>query len=411
MRPTTQTPTSQINNWRESHAIDLPHLFMQFDPPPAEKNGTSGNTNFSQQFSRLVGIDFGIAKKGEGFHEFVKMANINELSMVLAATGRASQGGEFSLYFKTVGSLPNKSQQTNFYQPNDEVSSPLIYDILPAPLRTVESRLGVSANLRNQFVYNWQVCPSSVIGDLFYGKTVPQPVLTNVLNTGLAGFAFPRYNALVRAEKYRVTGQNLETLKKSIPDDFDVNVSVYLAMNTSDLFVSKDLFTLIIDIKPRYPLLPQVGIKQVPPSSKPKLTPHPSFPVECEIDLGSGNPRLQLTTTLTENGVEVSLKNGSKEASIPRGSVAFNQQLDISLKDAEIDIQNFNGNIIIWVDPRFVNIRIEQKNDSGQVLGAAGKKLVIGEVTDVGPNTVEQTFGDSTYLEFVQACPPFCGGG
>lgn len=380
-------PSSAINSWKNAKPSDLSGIFFKQDVP--SEDGIQGNTGYPNQFSRILGIDFGIVH--EDFMAFLSKKQHNDpkmrknLFMVLA-----SNNGEFNIYFEAIDPTGDSGKQIQYFE-SDLTNGGRSYSILPEPERTVNSRYGVSSELRNQFVYNWQVSPESIIGDFFYGRALPVPVTSNVLSGALAGLAFPRFEGLVRVHKYIIADQNLDALTKIV--NSKSNISISLGVNSADLLISRDLFTLILEVRDEFLKLEGVTVSR----ESIGVTRDQELEIKSTINFGDG-VTVPLDVTLGRFGVGVDFDNGNFVTS----HCSFNRQIEIPFKDP------FNGRVILWVTPRYVNLKIE--NSSGPKIEALNS-LISLDTTNVGVTGADKVFGDAQYLEFVQACPPFCGGG
>lgn len=203
--------------WRIRQDVGVNQVFQVYDVD----NG--GNSGYPNQWSRILGIDFGIihtdflkALKGNAEIHMNLGIRDNQFTVVFEST----EGGE-STYF--MSSLKDDGR---------------VFDIANMPARPFGRIYGISTELRNQLAYNWLVIPPSII-ELFYslapkrGKGVPSDPVGNT--------------SLVRVHHYLVVGKNREVLRQAFVNK-DTRVSVRFGANLTDKNLNRDTFTLILEI-------------------------------------------------------------------------------------------------------------------------------------------------------------------
>jgi hypothetical protein len=399
--------TDAMTRWQQAMHGELSSSFFQVDPHDNSGQGFQGNSGFPKQLSRLVGVDFGVIP--QDLTDFIKAAVDSEgdgdhrLSMVLGI----GSNQVFQVYFEARTKKVDDNDHCDYYgvQATSINNGMRVYDVTPDPVRPIKERMGVSTDLRNDFVFSWLNIPVSLIPDLFLSKTVPALSSDSLISKIVAG-TFPRYSALVRPHRYMIDGNNLKALNKLFQKPkSNYALNLRLGVNTSDLFVGKDLFTLILEVKEQ--LKPLDGALDVRITSVSQTTGvlNGEYSITFHVDTQIGS----LDVKYVETGVEVF--NGTSET--PHKG-RYNELIEIP------GFGNAQHSAIIRSLPRFLEIQI---NDSESMCGDV-YRLSIAKIMEhffkkgdrhnpvmVDPPvqaTKETAYLDTTYLEYVGGCPPVC---
>ncbi|NEQ50635.1 MAG: hypothetical protein F6K11_10955 [Leptolyngbya sp. SIO3F4] len=228
--------TEYINNWKERPADQINNLFQVFIETPTPNNRFQSNSGYPNQWSRILGIDYGNVSS-----QLVSaFQDLNTpISMHLAVVANR---------FTVIWSSGSDANLT--YYGVDPVNGGRILDIQDAPTRNADhAHRGISIELRNQLAYNWLVSPYTV-SDLFHTLTFPDYLTDTsqrrrIRNTG--------EQCLVRAHSYPILGGNRAILKELADHGHISNASfirIRFGVNPSDKFLDKDLFTLIVELIP-----------------------------------------------------------------------------------------------------------------------------------------------------------------
>lgn len=368
-----------IISWQKFQFSQITDLFHQYFP-----KGNAANTGYGNQFSRLLGIDFG--QIHNDFKFFIKELNTENIgSKSVAMVNAVKAGSKFTLYFET------KDETGVTYYESSIESSPQVYNVLPDVSRSLNKRYGVSSELRNQFVYNWALSPASILGDLFYTRAIPKSIsddfLAETVNT-----AFPRNESLVRAEKYHIRGENLRVLKALIEESEinHKNIGIRFGVNPSDFLVGTDMFTMIVELKP---VLNNIEVSVEAPMAMVNNN-IPDISLLSNLKFESENEAFKMT--LGRNGV-------SLECAGINYHNDYGQQIEAVLKN--------DWKALFCVMPGFVEIIVIKKDTkTSEFRGGRVNLMIQSGSSTVISEKQEIAFGETTYLEFVQACPPFCDG-
>ncbi|GAB5522466.1 MAG: hypothetical protein Roseis2KO_03380 [Roseivirga sp.] len=425
-----------IANWKKLPPSGMADAFLQFD--------SQGFMGYADQFKRIASIDFGSVN--DGFAAFVKgfdptapnysLYPNRSLSMVLAVEDAfinvqvgantyeiLNSDSKFQVYFETRSTNTTGAVDVNYYGAS-EVNNRL-YAVMPDPIRPTNPRYGVSTELRNQFSFNWQMIPASFIGTLLGSQQADKEVRRNVI-AGAISSHFPQAKALLRVHKYMIRGKNLETLIRLLKEDSNKkHIRLSLGVNSSEALIGSDLFTLIVEVRKSFPVLPiSKNNLKVSLSSGPELT------VEMEIVV---DQKIQkLLVKLSRSGFQVGLVGGVY--SLP---VDFNIQVPVDLSP--------DYEALVYVTPIFLGVIIKDKRIQSERRGflkySTEEILEMTNHQDTSkpslnrehyikfireaiwksqrpsafddsniPKVVngDEVLGEPTYLEFVHACPPFC---
>jgi len=414
MRLLSKAPEDELKGWRETEATRIPDLFLH--QLSEAKTGSETNTNFPAQFNRAMALDFGLAHpKLKRFLKDIDQTNqTKELKMSMAVTDE-----KINVFFRTQEKLINGDLDVNFYTTEKEHPDALIYDLTPQPVRFVSRRVGITTKLINEFVYNWQIAPITKIVDLFYRKVIPKPTSPNVLNGPVAHIAFPRYNGLVRAHAFLVPNDDMISLSRAVKANS--HFVVRFGLNSGDFFINRDLFTLIIETKRRYKKSHKFEISDVvlggsltgaPGSGGFKSTARFDFKCTVDFDKNSGDhSKRSLKVNFTEQGVQVKL--GEQEC-VPVYLSGFNEEVLIPLKTKNTGVEDFRGQMIVWVSPQFVNVQIEEFTGKSKKARHYPKnhrrasRFQIEYGVDVAPHErikKVQAFGPGSGDDFMHGCP------
>ncbi len=411
---------ANIEAWKKYPPSRISDVFLQINPPNGSDQENQSGLGYSDQFSRIVGVDFG--QVHPDFMKFVQNFEPGDsekgLSMVLAiehpylsvfldsdlergSSEIPNPQSKFQLYLQTIEPGIETEKECKYYgtEPGDNRS----YDILPDPIRPTNQRFGISTELRNQFVFNWQAMPASLLGDLFSSSTNAKKITNNVLAEAIA-VAFPRETALVRIHKYIISGKNLETLKKllSFDNGSEQCIRISLGTNTSDLLINEDPFTLIVEVRENLPKLDfNVDILKSKLGSGPELT--------IETRINGLEMQYHLFLRLNSSGAVATISSEELDKKFP---VDYDTLIEVNLGTQYL--------AKIYVTPLFVVIKIKDKRPGYLSRGVV--RLPVKDIMNSIENSViestevessvpilsEPTLGEATYLEFVGACPPAC---
>jgi len=242
--------TGYTGKWKSEKEDNLDQLFRVWNP-------SNGNSIYPDQWSRILGINFETIDAN--LINTIKETSVEEISfsMELAVIGE-----HFSVIFK----FKKNSDPDYTYYTTNLSNGGRIYGVESVPPRALEKRYGISTELRNQLAYSWLISPYSVL-DLFYllapSEIIELPVISPNLIKGVgityhSGSAMERgTSAPVRVHSYPITDKNLKTVKKlfdELPDfssgiENNTNLKLRFGVNTSDLFVNAELFTIILEIQ------------------------------------------------------------------------------------------------------------------------------------------------------------------
>lgn len=237
-----------IKEWCICRTIDIKNLFEQWvladgeivNEPSVESLAAKGAMGHENQYCRLTGIDFGLVP--EDFRKEVHSIANNEGGRVTMEL--AIEEGVFMVYFKTTSPSKGKDVGTYWIPSLEPGEKTHLYGVAPVPHRSVTPRLGVSTDLRNQFIANWVTLPFFLVGDLFYSMLDGQQVEPRQFN---------RNRAWARAMRYNISGDNLTAFHELLKGDSgNKGIRLRFGANLSDVMLGEDLFTILIEVDDNY---------------------------------------------------------------------------------------------------------------------------------------------------------------
>lgn len=235
----------EVNNWAKTPVFQVDNLFSTFISETEE-----GNSHYANQWSRILGINYGILS--ERIKNEINPDTNNpttSIKMHLAVHNFANNQEQpfpqgIWIYFEvlkkdgTTSTLPFPIPETK--------ATAFIYDISnpnstpPSQTSLPHARYGISPDLRNQLVYNW------VYFQLPFYLTFYH--LAPKLNQTVNREEIQGNQSWVRALSYTIDGNNLQAIQSILNSDGDTKLRVRFGINTADLFETKDLFTIILEL-------------------------------------------------------------------------------------------------------------------------------------------------------------------
>ena len=219
-------PSDYIKEWKELEDSSLSRVFKVYNVPNGGNSASSGQPGFPDQWSRIMGIDYGTVSG-----DFYNIVKNNPNAVVIMHLAVADNN--FLVVFEVQGT------SSQFYV-SDLSDHGRFYDINSTPERTLVPYYGISGELANQLSYNWLVWPH-MVSDLFYALAHIEG------ETGRAqdkrGFLCP-----VRAHRYYIDGYNLAVLKLILTPE--TTIKLKFGVNIADLLIDEDMFTLVLEVDP-----------------------------------------------------------------------------------------------------------------------------------------------------------------